>query len=194
MDDIQCARKLKAEFLSFYQTALDYIDKWFNVNKYPNKLDWLLLSTVDSLSYDDIKETALSLRPDLANKDELFDEVKILQQTLAENDVLQKLLQLPVPHRWAKVFECHLYTHLHEIVATVLAIPSCNASVERVFSLVNIQWTDERNRLSVFTVKAIVQVLTNFQLSCTQMHDKLLNDACAQKAILSGKKYAPNVN
>ena len=47
------------------------------------------------------------------------------------------------------------------------AIPAHNVNCERIFSLINSQWSDERNRLLVETIRAIVMVQFNFKdLSC----------------------------
>jgi hypothetical protein len=61
--------------------------------------------------------------------------------------------------------------------------------VEYVFSLSNAQWTMERNSLQADTVKAVLQVIVNYDFTCTEMHKfihdnkKLLND------ITGGEKY-----
>lgn len=47
------------------------------------------------------------------------------------------------------------YSHFLKICEYVFSIPTYNANVERVFSLMSTQWTDERNRLSVETVQNI---------------------------------------
>jgi hypothetical protein len=41
-----------------------------------------------------------------------------------------------------------------------LALPGTNAEVERIFSVINILWTDEKNKFKVETVKAIIVVKT----------------------------------
>ena len=45
------------------------------------------------------------------------------------------------------------HSELLKIAQYVFAIPAHNANVERVFSLIEIQWTDERNRLQLDTAK-----------------------------------------
>jgi hypothetical protein len=63
---------------------------------------------------------------------------------------------------------------LGKILAVVqfsLSLPGTNAAVERVFSLENALWTDERNRLEVSAVKSIVLVKHQFRnYKCSEFH------------------------
>jgi hypothetical protein len=52
-------------------------------------------------------------------------------------------------------------------VSFCLALPGCDAAVERVFSLINALWTDEKNRLKIETVEVSTIVKTHFNdFSC----------------------------
>jgi hypothetical protein len=63
------------------------------------------------------------------------------------------------------------------VVEFNLSPPGTNAAVERVFSLVNILWTDERNRLEVSTVKSIAPVKHHFRnYKCPEFHEFLLRN------------------
>ncbi|CAI6366555.1 unnamed protein product [Macrosiphum euphorbiae] len=44
----------------------------------------------------------------------------------------------------------------------LFAIPAHNATMERVFSLMSAQWTDERNRLLPETMESILQCQVNY--------------------------------
>ena len=43
LDDQHSANQLKGEFIEFYTTAINYIDKWFSLNNYPCSTDWLIV-------------------------------------------------------------------------------------------------------------------------------------------------------
>lgn len=45
----------------------------------------------------------------------------------------------------------------------VFATAAQNANVERIFSLINTQWTDERDRLKIETIKDIKMTQYNFR-------------------------------
>jgi hypothetical protein len=65
--------------------------------------------------------------------------------------------------------------NISTVVEFSLSPSGTNAAVERVFSLVNALWTDERNRLEVSTVKSIVLVKHHFRnYKCTEFYEFLL--------------------
>jgi hypothetical protein len=71
-----------------------------------------------------------------------------------------------------------------------LSLPGTNAAVERMFSLVNALWTDERNRLEVSTVKSIVLVKHHFRsYKCPEFHEFLLQNRKILEQIHSSTKY-----
>ncbi|CAM2105855.1 unnamed protein product [Caretta caretta] len=77
--------------------------------------------------------------------------------------------------KWTKYFEksknieCH--SELLKIAQFFFAIPSHNANVERIFSLMQSQWTKERKNLNVELLKGILLVRYNFrQTSCKDFH------------------------
>jgi hypothetical protein len=76
------------------------------------------------------------------------------------------------------------------VVEFSLSLPGTNAAVERVFSLVNALWMDERNRLEVPTVKSIVIVKHHFRnYKCTEFHEFLIRSRKILEQIQSSAKY-----
>jgi hypothetical protein len=52
-----------------------------------------------------------------------------------------------------------------------LAIPGTSAAIERVFSITNSVWTDERSCFLVETIKAVIVTETHFEeLSCNDFY------------------------
>ena len=64
-----------------------------------------------------------------------------------------------------------------------------NAQVERVFSLMKHYWTDDKSRLDVSTMRAIVVTKFNCEDTCLEMHDRLLQNKTVLKKIHSSEKY-----
>jgi hypothetical protein len=52
-----------------------------------------------------------------------------------------------------------------------MSLPGTSASVERVFSIMGNIWSAERGRLSVSTVKHLLNVNINSDLSCCEFYD-----------------------
>jgi hypothetical protein len=71
----------------------------------------------------------------------------------------------------------------------VLCLPGSNASVERIFSLMNIYWNDEKNRPSLSLVKAVLIVKTYFDISCVDIYTKIQNQTQLLSEIHGSEKY-----
>lgn len=50
-----------------------------------------------------------------------------------------------------------------------------NVNVEIQFFHMNIQWTDEWNRMKIDTIKTILYVQINFKISCSEFYNFVLN-------------------
>lgn len=68
---IQC---LTPTFDEFYEVAIKYIDNWFRLEKFPTNIKWIMLKE-PAINYDEVRRLAEQISPDLAEKDELYDEV-----------------------------------------------------------------------------------------------------------------------
>ena len=76
-----------------------------------------------------------------------------------------------------------------EIASLIMCLPGSNSSVERLFSAMNSIWTDEKSRMKVETVKALLQLKTNFYFSCEELTVKLHGNEQIIKKIHSSHKY-----
>jgi hypothetical protein len=70
------------------------------------------------------------------------------------------------------------------------AIPATSAAIERLFSITNALWTEEKNRFFVETVKAVVVTKTHFEeLSFYDFYILTLNNPKLLQEIRSSTKY-----
>uniref|UniRef100_A0A914ID34 Metalloendopeptidase n=1 Tax=Globodera rostochiensis TaxID=31243 RepID=A0A914ID34_GLORO len=132
----------------FYQSTLEYVDKWFRTERYRTQIGWLTLTT-HQLDHEEIIELASEYAPDMT--DALFDEISQVNQILKEVPEAE-FEQLTTEQKWQQIFNADLPC-LYKLVSKFLSIPVSNAFVERVFSLCSAQWTDVRNSLKVETSK-----------------------------------------
>jgi len=70
-----------------------------------------------------------------------------------------------------------------------LAIPGTNASVERIFSIINVLWTDEKNHFKVETRSIIIAKQHFKSLTCSQFYEFLLKHSKLLNSIRSSEKY-----
>jgi hypothetical protein len=84
--------------------------------------------------------------------------------------------------RWPEIFEfvrneCISLKNTQLILEFSFAIPGATAAIERVFSITNALWTDEKGRFLVETIKGVVITKTHFEdLSCNNFYTLISNN------------------
>jgi hypothetical protein len=95
--------------------------------------------------------------------------------------------------KWLKFFQTvnHLeqYLELLKICEYIFSVPAHNANVERIFSLMAVQWTDERNHLSTDTIESILQCYYNFNMTCFQFYNYVKTNPSMLAAVKKSEKY-----
>lgn len=187
----------KKEVDQYYTIALEYIERWFDFSGYTSNLDWLNLQSKEDLSFENLISSIESLgfseefKSEFVN-DSLFDELVMLKEKL-DNLVphWEQGAGQSTSEKWSSLLKGNSFPALTKVVALFLSIPSSNAMVERVFSLMDIHWTDERNRLSPRTLKAILEILVNYDsIPCKAFYEKVRNNhSLLQKARQSTKYH-----
>ena len=142
-----------------------------------------------TVRYEEVVDLAKQLDPEMAMMDELFDE------DTAFNILLQKIpldvfRKEKAENKWINIFSTNdSFPLLYKLVSIAFSMPVSNAFVERVFSLVSAQWTKERNSLSEKTVKSILQVKVNLEVSGGEMQQIVSKNKELLEQILSSAKY-----
>jgi hypothetical protein len=74
------------------------------------------------------------------------------------------------------------------------AIPDTGISIDRVFSITNALWTDEKSRFLVETIKAMTVTETHFEkLSCNNFYTLISDNLKLLQEIRSYAKYKTSV-
>ncbi|ESO10376.1 hypothetical protein HELRODRAFT_183701 [Helobdella robusta] len=102
LEDSNLANRIEKEFSTFYSTSVDYIQKWFRITDYPSSSKWLMLKSVDTILYEDIRKSAEFLMPEISVKDSLFDETSLLISLL--KDSKESFHELPIDIKWTILF------------------------------------------------------------------------------------------
>ena len=100
--DSDCAEELKSSFKEFCKVTLEYIDKWYRPDKHPANVAWTLLRN-RSVTYEEVKEMAKKVDPEVAMADELFDEVSSFNDML-ENIPDETFNEDSSETKWMKLF------------------------------------------------------------------------------------------
>lgn len=129
------------------------------------------------------------------NACELHKQFGYVKNYCTEDKIKQwRETKTTVTSRWVEIF-CHLraedceFKDVAEIVEYVLCLPATSASVERVFSAMNRTWTEEKTRLNIETLKAILMIKYNLKFSCTEFYTYLKTQPTLLRQIAGTEKY-----
>lgn len=183
-------KKVECDFDGFYTKLIAYLKNSYDFDDYKNGLNSLALSK-DVPVFHDFINSVKSMNMNTVDMDMLFEEYA------AVKDVIQELMGTgdfsckSVEGRWMSVFSTMKTSapQLEKIISTVLAIPGSNASVERVFSMMNHKWSNSRNRCSTALMKSELQVCVNSKLDCQDFYNLLRSDLTLLRDARSSTKY-----
>lgn len=180
-----------------YQRAIDYLNKWFPFdNKFYQAIDCLDFTADKTPSLDQILEL-WSYLPSSKNTndippDELYEEINKLEHWVQKYP--QSSSSDDVSSKWKLFFKDNQAPNLLKILQYVLSIPVSNAGVERIFSVMGFIWTDERNRLSVESVRSELCICFNIPFSCTELKEKVKDNKKLLRAVSSNQKYIKKID
>ena len=127
------------------------------------------------------------------DEEKLFDEYCGLSRFVTKEATDPVYINLMAHERWAKYFKAcgQIFpVQLQTVAQFYFSIMPHNANVERVFSMMVTQWSDERDNLKVETVESILQVQYNWKdLTCSDFYNLCIDDSKLLKQIKSNEKY-----
>lgn len=159
-------KKFEDDCVNVYSRTLEYLEKY----------DLSVLKQLSVLnikkkipSYKELCELALFLNVNV-NKDVLYDEIGLVELALKE----LKDKTMSTLNQWLYVFKMLPdLTEITKIVSKAFSIPTGQASIERIFSLMNMYWSDNRNRCTLDLIKAELAIKTNFTMTCSEFNEFL---------------------
>lgn len=187
--------KFTAECKEFFQTAHDYLVNWSASLQHLSTFEWMILKTVPDWEKVENTVAYFQSKKCLLPESELFDQYVCVKNTVTVlmGEEEDKWKTLSASEKWIKCFskldKCQ-YSHFLTMCQYLFSIPAHNANVERVFSLMSSQWTDERNRLSVETVQNILICHYNYKKTCSEFYEYVKTQPELLKAAKSSEKYA----
>ncbi|KAL0852636.1 hypothetical protein ABMA27_016911 [Loxostege sticticalis] len=178
------AESISNEFISVYKACEDYLMEWITPLE-DFKVSCIEFLRIRGVEIDDVKLhdqfcNLISFLKSKSNEDEAYFDLKLHEQWT-------------IYFKSVKNIEC--FSELLKICEFYICISAHNVesltNVERVFSLINnTQWSKERNRLSVQSVKSIILTQYNFKnMSCEDFYNYLLKNKELLSKIGSSAKY-----
>lgn len=184
-----------ADVQGLYSACLQYLEKWMKPMEEFTPFMWMDLSQPP-----DWKDVEACIKY-LGEKGVPIDDAKCFDQVTNLKKFTESCISdgefngLQMHQKWTKYFEkaksIACYSELLKVAQFVFALPSHNANVERVFSLMQSQWTKKSNKLSVESLKGLLFVQYNFKdMSCKDFHAYLMSNRKMLRKISSSAKYA----
>ncbi|GBO41411.1 hypothetical protein AVEN_244690-1 [Araneus ventricosus] len=134
------------------------------------------------------------------NNDQLFDEVVLAQEYLQSNweqwkqEETTRDMIISSEEKWLMLFghfkENYIAApNLIKMVKYAFCLPGTSKPVERVFSLMNNAWTDDRGLMKESTVKGLMTCKINIGLASEDFYIKIKNKKDFLKKVQSNEKY-----
>lgn len=185
---------MKAAMLDMYANSLKYLKEWtVQFDKY-RVFQWMNITEVPT--FTQIESAVEFLLDQNVEIDDVkcFDQLKALINFIQENKGSDEYKYKLSHERWVMFFKSCVsieqYSEFETIAQYLFAIPAHNANIERIFSIIKAQWSDERNRLLLESVKSIALLKYNFKdVSCENFFDMIRNDHNFLEKIKSSEKY-----
>lgn len=184
---------IKNQLIIWYKNILKYIEDRFDFSKNNILFKMQIFSLKTIFRFDQLVEvlTALSL-DNVIDIDELYEEYCQIKEVL--NIIITERSSNNETNfsyeKWHKLLSQNnnLKSFL-KIFQFIASIPISNASAERVFSLCNNTWSDNRNRLLIENVKAELQIKVNYTFTCEEFYQYVIHNKRLLKCARSQKKY-----
>lgn len=195
----------KEETKIFYSICYAYIQKWMPAFRDLNCFSWMILDEVPEWgNVEKSLEFLIKSGHTLINDSILFDQLGSLKTYVKnelekDEDSVKIFKEKQADERWVNYFKScsssEQFSELLKLTEFYFSIPSHNANVERVFSMINAQWTDERNRLKISSVKSILLLKYNMKhLDCIGFYDYVIKNTNLLSAISKSEKYDFNTS
>lgn len=184
------------EFERVYEVCLNYLKKWFDFSE--NNIFSIMdcISLKDSPEFQKVLQLSESIGIiDKLNADEMYSELIVISSLFSGDtgaSLKEKMISMSVSDRWVHVIDLLGATKLRNILVLVkfiLSIFPSNAFTERVFSVMNMKWRDDRNRSSISLIKQELFTYFNYDESCSEFYQKVLTDKKILAKGRSNEKY-----
>lgn len=189
----------------FLKECDEYLEKWI---RYTNeirelKLEWLELK--EEIEYFKVDYTMNKIEQNHRlyllgiDREQLHNEIRIVNDLIPTMVETWKNKKLASHVRWLEVIQkldidC---PNIYNLLEYFFSIPSHNASVERVFSLIKWYWSASKSKTQVAEIRDFAQVRTNLidqendqDLDSCKIYDYIYQDEELCKKIKTAEKYA----
>lgn len=190
--------KISGDFIKECKEAqkkgLIYLKKWTKQYDKFKIFEWTLLNQKDKISWANIQKTINFMSENGVN--DVNDSMCLNQFSCLENffeNFKKDLDSKSVNQKWQLFFTNfpleEQNSEFVKIIQYLFAIPCHSANIERIFSLITAQWTDSRNKLKIETIKNLMYIKCNIDLTCMQFFNHIKNNKQLLEMCKHSDKY-----
>jgi len=196
LQDINLKSTIIKNFNLFFDEALKYLNNHFDFDENQN---WLFKLTHFQLSQNKFPnykhfEAIIHHIPQLQkiDFDKLFDEIMTVQLVFREFTTSKDWENVKtISEKWQFIFQKDIeLPNMFIFISFLLTLPASSAFTERVFSVMNIKWRDERNRCSTALIRAELLIYFNYKKDCLGFSNSVKNDKDLIKLAKNQNKYS----
>lgn len=194
--EISQQNQITCDFTLFYQNCIKYLeDRYdFSSENLFGKLDFINMK--ETVSYESVENAVIILdMTENISLDQLYEEINLIKpsmEILVQESKDDKSVTTAAS-KWQKLFKLFPKQDIKNIlklVSYILSVPTSNCFVERVFSQMNLKWSDVRNRCSTELVKSELFVQFNFDFeSCVDFYKYIKDKKDILQQVTLSEKY-----
>jgi hypothetical protein len=150
--------KLESNFCAALQRAIFYLGQWFDFSDKSVAFALQCMSLTRMPKFTDVQSVCSALRlTNVVEMNNLYDEFSE-HRNIILNLVVDRTKT--TVDKWVTfIKQCStVLPNLFAVVSCMLSLPASNASPERISTLMNAKWREDRNRMTVSLVKSELQV------------------------------------
>ena len=189
-------QEIDLNVIVFYDTIIKYIELWEESFDGTSIFSWMILSRYPDWNVieESYEYAVLRFGENLRNvisRDQLCDEYGLMRQFCMQNINQWLSNKTPCAEIWTAIFKEFRgkLVNMEKLVEFAFALPGTSTEAERNFSLIKNIWAENRGSMALNTVKAILNIQYNSDLSCKQFYDKVKDDKAMLQKVQSSKKY-----
>ena len=125
------------------------------------------------------------------NVNNLYSEIIMVNEIISIISKEQVFESKNTAEKWQMLFKNSdtTLTNIFKIISFLLSIPATSAFTERIFSVMNIKWREERNRASINLIKNELLIYFNMDLNCSDSYNYFKNSKTLLTKAKSNNKY-----
>lgn len=187
--------KVVKTILHTYEITSNYLKQWKS-NIDVAHLKWALLNKkIEWQDFSPLLRDPLFAKV-ITNLDdtELFDEVMAINVFLKDQIAEWAGCKLSISAKWLLVNKHMadngiLIKNIKKIIEFLFTLPGTNACCERVFSLINNYWGDDKSQLTTTVLKSVVTLKFNINKTCKGFYNEIKENVNLLNEVHTSGKY-----